>query len=350
MSRKTPPASTSNKHVYYFDLLRTVAVFFVIVIHCTAPHFTSLPVGSRSWLVASFFESISRWAVPIFVMISGALHLSKRRDMKSFFKKNVLKILIILLSWNLIYAIVGLINGSSFSSFIKALIGGHYHLWFLYMLLALYALTPFIKKFIKDPKRLKLFLFISFIFGIALPQLTDVLTLLPSPFSSVGNGLSRALNSFGFGQIIGYGFYYVLGYYLHQKKNETKTIRTLYVTGAIYLVFTFFATWCFSAVKNVPTVIFLKDLTINNALMSAGLFVFAKHHVTKKSTSNLLIRASKYSLGIYVMHALLLENVFVFLPSMPICLSVLVKSILCFFVCLMLTFCLRKIPLLKRIV
>ena len=350
MDKSVSLAPTFKKHIDYFDLLRTVAIFFVIIIHCVAMQFTSLPVDSRSWLVANFFESISRWAVPIFIMISGALHLGKDRDLNTFFKKNVLKIVIILLSWNLIYGIVGLIYGSSLSAFVQNVIGGHYHLWFLYMLLALYLLTPFIKTIIKDPKHLKLFLLISFIFGIALPELADILTILPSRLNNVGLGLTHALDSFGFGKIIGYSFYYVLGYYLHHKKLSTRTIKYFYLAGIIGLLFTFFATWCFSVMINSPTVIFLKDLTVNNVLMSVGLFILAKHHTPKNIISNLLIRMSKYSLGIYVTHALALETILVFLPTMPLYLDIPVRAICCFFICLILSFCLRKIPILKKIV
>ncbi len=350
MKKIPTPTQTSGQRIYYFDLLRTIAIFFVIIIHCTATHFVSLSPESRSWIVANLFESISRWAVPIFVMISGALHLSKEQDLNSFFKKSILKIVVILLSWNLIYGIVGLINGSSLSDFIYNVMGGHYHLWFLYMLLGLYILTPFAKLFMKDPKRLRLFLIISFIFGIALPELMDILTTLPSHFVGAEAGLERALNSVGFGKLIGYGFYYVLGYYLHNKTISIKKQKRFYLASLIGLLLTFFATWGFSIINGSPTVIFLKDLTINNALVSIGLFTFAKYHTSKKGISNYLIRISKYSLGIYVVHALLLENVFVFLPSLPVFLEIPIKTISCFFTCIILVFYLHKIPFLRRIV
>lgn len=341
---------SSEKHIYYFDLLRTVAIFFVAIIHCTATYFVTLSPESRSWLVADFFESISRWAVPVFIMISGALHLSKDRDINTFFRKNVLKILIILFSWNIIYGIVGLINGSSWSDFIYSVIGGHYHLWFLYMLLGLYILTPFIKPFLDDPKRLKLFLLISFIFGIALPELMDILATLPWHLNSAESGFNHALNLVGFGKIIGYSFYYVLGYYLHHKIFSKKEQKRIYLASLVGLLITFFATWCLSVVISSPTTIFLKDLTINNALMSIGIFTVAKYYASNNKVSGLLIQISKYSLGIYVVHALLLENLFIHLPTLPILLEIPIVAVLCFLACLITVFCLRKIPFLRKIV
>ncbi len=349
-SPSVPSSHTIEKRIDYFDLLRPIAIFFVILIHCTAPYFTSLPIDSRSWLITNLFESISRWAVPIFIMISGAIHLSRKRDLKTFFKKNVLKLIIILFSWNFIYAVVDLINGSSLSTFLYSLIGGHYHLWFLYMLLGLYLLTPFFKTFLENPKYVKLFLLISFIFGIALPELSDTLALLPSHLDTIGSGLNHALGITGFGNLLGYSFYYILGYYLHHKVFNTKTKQLIYLFGFIGFLITFFVTWIFSASINSPTAIFFKDLTINDALISIALFVYAKYHTKKTFLPNLLIRISKYSLGIYVMHLLILENVLVFLPSTTILVDIPIQAILCFIICLALTFCLHKIPLLKKIV
>ena len=340
-----------SSRVRYFDLLRTFAIFFVIVIHCVAPLFTSLAIDSKSWLVSNIFESISRWAVPVFIMISGALLLGKERGFKLFFKKNILKIVIILVFWNLVYAIVNqIVSGFSFASLFADFIGGHYHLWFLYMLIGLYLITPFLKLFINDDKRLKLFLIISFVFGIMLPQFSDVLSLLPSGWNTVGQSLKHALEITGFGNLIGYSFYYVLGYFLHHKAFSSKSRKIVYSVGLIGFAITFFATWGFSLLCNHPVVAFLKDLTINNVLLSVTIFIYAKYHTRKDVVTSSLIRVSKYSLGIYVMHALVLENLLILLPYMPAYFEVPIKAIICFLITLIISFCFRKIPLLKRIV
>lgn len=343
--------SIESSRIRYFDLLRTVAIFFVIVIHCVAPLFTTLPVNSRSWLISNLFESISRWAVPVFVMISGALLLNKKRDFKTFFKKNILKIVIILISWNFIYAVINQIkSGFSPISFVTDFVDGHYHLWFLYMLTGLYLITPFLKLLINNPKKLKLFLIISFFFGILLPQLSNILSAIPSDFNTIGQSLKRALENTGFGNLIGYSFYYVMGYYIHNKTFTPKNKKMLYTLGLIGLAITFFATWLFSLLNNSSTVIFLKDLTINNVLFSIAIFTYAKHRSNKNIISSFLINISKYSLGIYAVHILVLENFFAWLPNLPIYFEVPIKAISCFLISLIITFCLRKIPIVRKII
>ena len=340
-----------KKRIDYFDLLRTVAIFFVILIHCTAPLFKSLSIDSPNWLITNLFESISRWAVPIFVMISGSIHLNRRRDFKTFFRKNILKLIIILFSWNFIYATVNFITDDhSIKNFIYDFIGGHYHLWFLYMLIGLYLITPFLKTFLNNPKNVKLFLLISFIFGIALPELSDIFTVLPSRLNIIGSSLKHVADITGFGNLFGFSFYYLLGYYLHHQTFNAKTKKIIYFAGFIGFLITFAATWGFSSLTNSPIVIFLKDLTVNNILLSAAIFTYAKCHIKKTTITNPLILISKYSLGVYVTHALILENLLIFLPQLPVILEIPVKAILCFLISLTLTFCLHKIPILKKIV
>lgn len=339
---------TKKKRIEYFDLLRIVAIFFVILIHCSGPLFVSLQIDSYSWLTTCLFESVSRWAVPIFIMVSGSIHLSRNRNFKLFFKKNILKLIIILVFWNFIYAIFETIKNPSLSTFIYNFISGHYHFWFLYMLLGLYSITPILKSFLKSEKRILFFLLLSFLFGIAIPFLTDILTTLPEPFNILGSSLSNVSKNTGFGSLLGYSFFYVLGYFLYHKKITIKTRIIIYYIGLIGIIITFLATWIFSNITQSQTAIFLKDLTINNVFISISVFTFAKYHPIKNSISRGLIRISKYSLGIYVVHLLILENLLILLPHMPAFLEIPVKTILCFSISLLLTFCLRKIPLIKK--
>ena len=60
-----------------YDYLRVLASFGVIILHIAAKKFLSLSVYSNEWQVLNFYDSIVRWTVPVFVMISGALFLNR---------------------------------------------------------------------------------------------------------------------------------------------------------------------------------------------------------------------------------------------------------------------------------
>lgn len=67
----------NSSRVIYLDILRIIAAFFIVVLHTAVTSLDSFGTTSWEWNVSNFYDSISRWAVPVFVMISGALFLNK---------------------------------------------------------------------------------------------------------------------------------------------------------------------------------------------------------------------------------------------------------------------------------
>ncbi|MCV5744443.1 acyltransferase family protein, partial [Escherichia coli] len=69
-----------RERVRFFDLLRCVAAVAVIAIHVLAPYRNELGViPMDQWLTAVGVNSVTRWAVPVFILITGALMLSDTR-------------------------------------------------------------------------------------------------------------------------------------------------------------------------------------------------------------------------------------------------------------------------------
>ena len=69
----------------YFDYLRVLATFAVMILHISAQNWGACDVQSFDWQVFNFFDSIVRWSVPIFVMISGALFLNRDIPLKKIY-------------------------------------------------------------------------------------------------------------------------------------------------------------------------------------------------------------------------------------------------------------------------
>ncbi len=67
---------TQNRTIY-FDYLRVFATAAVILLHVAAFNWLSTDVNGYDWKVFNFYDSIVRWGVPVFVMISGALFLGR---------------------------------------------------------------------------------------------------------------------------------------------------------------------------------------------------------------------------------------------------------------------------------
>lgn len=135
-----------DKRIYYLDFIRIIAIIAVIVIHVTAQNWYNIALNSTTWTIFNIYNSIVRWAVPILVMISGALFLDKQIDLKKIYQKNIARIIISFIFWSLIYAIIDYSKGYALKSVFESILIGHYHMWYLYMIAGLYILVPLLKK------------------------------------------------------------------------------------------------------------------------------------------------------------------------------------------------------------
>lgn len=64
-----------NGRIYYLDCLRVVAIISVIIIYVSAQNWYTTDVSSFAWQFFNLTDSLVRWAVPLFVMISGVVVL-----------------------------------------------------------------------------------------------------------------------------------------------------------------------------------------------------------------------------------------------------------------------------------
>ena len=152
-----------NNYIEYFDYIRIISSFGVIIIHVSAQNMIRSFPGPN-WEVFNFYSSIVRWSVPEFFMISGVLFLNKSSSIKKLFKKNIMKIGISYIFWSLVYCIKDkFIKDIKLNDLILNFIDGHYHLWFLFSIIVLYMMVPFLLLIIKNKVILNYFLILSFI-------------------------------------------------------------------------------------------------------------------------------------------------------------------------------------------
>ncbi len=167
----------SKKSTYLFsiDALRVIAILAVIFIHQTT---ITLQILNHNVSAAPFsllFNQASRFAVPLFFLISGyVLELNNKNHFSYpvFFKKRASRILVPFIFWSGLYFYIGhKFNIESLFSFrfIEDLVTGQsaYHLYFIPTLIIFYLLFPFLHKiltYIKNP----LFFILIFVFQIVI--------------------------------------------------------------------------------------------------------------------------------------------------------------------------------------
>lgn len=133
-----------NSRIAYLDILRIIAIFGVITQHVCAPGYLLL-LGTHNWYIYSIGEG-QKWAVPLFVMISGAIFLNPKKNIsiKNILKKYIPRLLFAYLFWLVVYALIA----PTWSV-------PYYHLWFLPMLIGVYLLIPITRKIASDERVLQ---------------------------------------------------------------------------------------------------------------------------------------------------------------------------------------------------
>jgi len=163
---------TLKRFVYHpeIDFIRIICIVSVILIHTT----TKVLAISKNNLVACpfalFLNQLTRFAVPIFFMISAfGLSLSYSRDLNyfSYLKQRLSKILIPYLFWSFLYYYF--IYPHSSRSMFQTLLHGSasYQLYFIPALFLFYLFFPLIfriSKFLNHPVLLSLLFIIQLIF------------------------------------------------------------------------------------------------------------------------------------------------------------------------------------------
>ena len=109
-----------------------------------------------NWWTVNVYGAIGHLGVPLFVLLSGALLLdSSKADepLGVFFKKRFRRIGLPVIFWSIAYfAWDFYVHGKPLSvdNIVQGVFSGAYvHLWFLYLLIGLYLITPVLRVLVK---------------------------------------------------------------------------------------------------------------------------------------------------------------------------------------------------------
>ncbi len=343
--------------VFYFDYLRIFAALAVMILHVAAQGFYVTPAQSADWQTLNIFDSLTRWGVPIFIMISGALFLGKEQKISKVFKKNISRLFIAFVFWALAYTLYYKFVTQEITTKTDILFNlakGCGHLWFLPMIMGLYMISPILRKIVEDRKMAWYFVILSIIFSFLIPQIAGVLNY---KFNIANDLLNAATHKFGFGFVLGYSSYFVLGHLLHTAKIKQRLKKYIYILGVAGAVLTVAATSFITIKIGEPTIIFYRNLSINVLLMSAALFIFCKDHFDKpiknQKIQKFTLFLSQCSFGAYLVHifALNILAFFFHIDSVtfgPAIVSIPTLSVCIFVVSFAVSAILNKIPVINK--
>ena len=344
-----------RQRTLYFDWLRVLATLAVVMIHVSGAWFASKGINATQWYISVAFDRLTRWAVPMFVMISGALFLNKEISVKTLYSKYILRIATALVGWSLLYAIITDPTANVKGMFVNVLYG-HYHMWFCYMIIGLYITLPILRKIVECESVMKYFLGVVLVVAFLIPQLISIMGILPESSRLMGEIFDTVLRKLRLGMFGSFAGYFVAGYNLSKKDISVKQRRGIYILGAVALVVTVAGTVLVSKLQGNPSEMFFESATVHIAVLSVSIFVFGKYEISKLKVSEKISRfvagMSKYSFGSYLVHALVLTITWQVIPVEATEISALwgipVISVAVFVISMGISAILNQIAIVKR--
>lgn len=347
-----------KKRDYSMDLLKFLASFGVVMIHVDANFRQGEFIkNTTAWDLSLAINLLTKWCIPIFIMISGyyLLNSSKDIDYSTFLKKRFKKVLLPFIVWSIIYNLYYQYISSGISikwtilGLVKNILGypTAAPLWFLYPLLGLYLMTPIFKGIIDKID----FKIVAVIIGFS------ILIKTISPFTDIM--LNGSVNYWKDVPIASstFAIYFILGGYLG-RVNIQKSLRILlYVVTAIVFAVGFVATYKVQFIYDRSLEVTLDIGAINNMLLCISLFVMAQNMKFEKLSKSYIFTEfvgilSLVNFGVFLFHPIVIDLVKVkFLGTSGSLIWLLVaQGIIVYLITSIAVYIMKKIPLLKEIV
>lgn len=348
---------SATNHFAWGDYIRVFGTLTVICQHVAhrATLFETPDPSSANWWSIMSIEAACRWAVPVFVMLSGALLLDpgRRETPLEFYRRRFWRIGIPLVFWSLFYTLPRAV-ANGFSSDVLVDIGARlahgrpaYHMYFLFVIAGLYMLTPYLRIVIQGLSRAELrtawiaLLLLAWAAGLLNVVYGHELTVLT--------------------EFIPYLGYYLAGYEL---RNARLSRRGMLLAGAVIGV-----TIAAMVLVTLPLVAqfgvtggtrYLYDyFSPTLIVMSVSLFLISVTVFDRPRDgvmTRLVTWAAPATLGIYLMHPALLmalqqaEKRDIVPTWDPTAGSILLTTLVVFVACWLVTGVLQRIPVVKSAV
>ena len=332
--------------------MRVFAALAIVILHVFQYVIEGFNIMGTDKIASISIRNSTLWAVPIFVLVSGALLLDDSREITygRLFRRYILRIAVVLVCTLFIYELVDAIiykDTIDMHFFLKGLKNlffgtGWKPLWYLYMLLAIYLMLPIYRLAAKSmsAKDSRYLIIVLFIFQ--------------SVFSCVEKFTSRK-SGFYICVYTVYTLYFFAGHAIYKGHIRFKTIP-----AAILLII--------SSVANVILTIMsfklgLKGVygAMNNyassivVVQSLCLFSLLLKHRSEKTgiLGRALLAVDKVTLGIYLVHLIILRVVIYSMKWNPFKYGIYMTFLLAFgifVVSFIIARVLHMIPLVKRFI
>lgn len=338
-------------YIEYIRVFAAVAVVFLHIVMTLPNNYTVEELGVFNYAVFSGCYMFVKWAVPCFIMVTGALLLNPEKEID--IKKTagyILRMLKVLLTFGVVYALMELVFSEKTVNIMmlpKAILNTMEgktwdHMWYIYALIPIYIIMLPLKDFIRAQNRstLRIFIIALIIGNFAIPTINTI----------CGTNI-KILTPFG-----DYITYFLIGYYISTIPKESLICKkSILISGGGI------ATLAMAALEVYSLTAYGKAAAINHSsgemltlIQSVSVFMLVRILFENSKISNAMKTISVCSFGIYLIHPFwinLIYKVFKITPlSMPIGAGIAVLFAVVFALSFCTAFVMRRIPVIKRII
>lgn len=347
---------SSRQRYLFIDVLRIVACMGVIIHHTMASVYQE--VGpSATWFISFVIYFLTRFSVPVFVLISGFNLLDRQDDYKKSAKRVLnaaLPLLMFSLMWYLYQWKTGMRPEIGVMDFISNVLQTPFSLayWYMYMYIGLLVMTPFLQKLLSalDKRDCQILIGLSMLIYETWP-------IIEHWFPSLT--YSKLVD---FSLFEGYMCMMMIGYYI--KKYVVPSKKLLYgsVIGLIAcLTFNVVLTYQEYMIKGGQDFLFYSNAEFLPVVME-GICIFCIAMCLLENESQIQTSATKVikvvsgcTMGIYYLADITMIrinswNTYLRGLGLHPLLAIFIFQITVFAIDFAITFILKKIPLLKKFV
>ncbi len=340
-----------KQKIQYLDMLRSIAMLGVIVNHVTSPVMKMMYGRNMEyWWIGNAIQSIFRFDIAIFLMLSGATMLGREYNLGEFYKKRFIRVFIPFLFWLVAYWVYRWlilspkVQPHGFEPIFNWAVelfrkeGVSKHFWYMYMIMVLYFFVPFIGKMIRKLKHSQLPYVILIWLVLTVLFSTKTIKIDNWPYL-----LQKAKD------YLLYTGFMVLGYFLVNWNFPAKKYRLL--SAGVYLftiVFTAIAVFVASKNAHKLDLRFFGSFSLNTITQAVAFVLLLKD---SKISNRILIWLSEtignYSFGIYLVHVMVISIFFnhgIFWTMAYPLISLPIVIILTLITSFTIIFVMRKIP------
>ncbi len=345
----------------WIDLARVVAIGAVVIIHVIGPVVSGASGAGFSqprWWMGNLVDSTCRAAVPLFIMVSGALLLSpgRREPVGDFYRRRLRRIGIPLVFWSAAYLVFrATVQDETLTAegVLRTLANGtpFFHLYFLFVIAGLYLATPFLRLLVDQaPERLVVALCLVLLCVGAADQ---VLTYF------LGAGRPNAVTF-----ALPYAGYFVAGHLLARRTLPPAAVRLAGAAFVLSTAATAVGTWFLARPRgwSGPAGYLYAYLSPTVIVASIAAFILLRELPARLPTlgrqpvAGIVSQLSALSFGLYLIHPALLVLYRLHGPQplpgpvAPLLSALVVQWLVVTVAALALTALLRAVPLLRRVV